>query len=76
MSCNDLTEFLQLGKRCGAAELLANGFVNKVFPASVDDVFMGSLMSYLRERFDGLDKEACLISKQLIKATLPDPDPS
>ncbi|ORY89414.1 ClpP/crotonase-like domain-containing protein [Leucosporidium creatinivorum] len=69
-------EALLLGKKLTAPELQSNGFFNKLFPSSTDEVFMSSLMAYLRDKLDGLDLDAALMSKQLIKATLPDPDPS
>lgn len=55
-------EALLLGKKLTAPELQANGFFNKLFPASSDDVFMSSLMAYLRDKLDGLDLDA--VSRQ------------
>jgi peroxisomal 3,2-trans-enoyl-CoA isomerase len=63
-----------MGKRLGAQELAATGFVNKVFPQSSADVFIKSVLEYLRDTFEDLDTEACLITKNLIKASLPDGD--
>lgn len=58
MGISKANEALIYGKRLGASEMLANGFFNKLFPASSDEVFIGSVMAYLKDRFDGLDKEA------------------
>ncbi|SCZ88340.1 BZ3500_MvSof-1268-A1-R1_Chr2-1g04346 [Microbotryum saponariae] len=69
-------EALILGKKLGASELQQNGFFNKIFPQSSDAAFVQSLMTYLKEKFATLDLDACLKTKQLIKQTLPDPDPS
>ncbi|KAM0791365.1 hypothetical protein ACM66B_005830 [Microbotryomycetes sp. NB124-2] len=76
MGISKANEALLLGKKLGAAELHANGFINKLFPQSSDDAFFASLMPYLREKLEGLDLDAVLKSKALIRATLPDPDPS
>lgn len=65
-----------MGKKLGAAELQANGFFNKIWPQSSDVVFLGSVLSYLTEKFADLDREAMLVTKQLIRSTLPDPDPA
>jgi len=66
-------EALIMGKKLGAAELRANGFVNKIYPQSSDTVFITSVLTHLRERFADLK---CLITKKLIKSSLPDPDPA
>ncbi|SCV72102.1 BQ2448_4796 [Microbotryum intermedium] len=63
-------EALILGKKLGASEL------QQIFPQSSDAAFLQSLMTYLKEKFATLDLDACLKTKQLIKQTLPDPDPS
>ncbi|KAM0753348.1 ClpP/crotonase [Meredithblackwellia eburnea MCA 4105] len=69
-------EALIMGKKLTAPELQANGFLNKVFPQSSDATFLRSVLQYLKEQFEDLDQEAVVITKQLIKATLPDPEPS
>jgi len=69
-------EALIMGKKLGTAELLQNGFINKVFPQQADSAFLSSVITYLSDKFADLDRESCLLTKQLIKQTLPDPDPS
>lgn len=54
-------EALIFGKKLGAAELHSNGFINRLFPQSSDDVFFTSLMAYLRDKIDGLDLAAVRI---------------
>ena len=75
-SLNPLAFRRKLIPPAGAAELQANGFFNKIWPQSSDTVFLGSVLSYLTEKFADLDPEAMLITKQLIRSSLPDPDPA
>ncbi|KAL8279210.1 hypothetical protein RQP46_008466 [Phenoliferia psychrophenolica] len=76
MGISKANEALIMGKRLGAPELLATGFFNHLFPQSSDTVFMRSVVTYLHEQFADNDHDAMLVTKRLIKATLPDPDPS
>ncbi|KAI5480566.1 peroxisomal 3,2-trans-enoyl-CoA isomerase [Pseudohyphozyma bogoriensis] len=67
-------EALIMGKKLTSAELLQANFVNEVFPTSTDSVFLAKVVEYLHDKFDHLDKEACQITKSLIRQTLPDPE--
>ncbi|GAA5838842.1 hypothetical protein JCM3766R1_004225 [Sporobolomyces carnicolor] len=69
-------EALLMGKKLSSRELYECGFVNKVFPASSrgDEPFGETVVKYLGEQFNGLDLEAVLISKRLIRATYADSD--
>ncbi|GAA5875655.1 hypothetical protein JCM1840_003165 [Sporobolomyces johnsonii] len=67
-------EALIMGKKLSATELQQCGFINGIFPKSSDDEFRKALLAHLEQQFEGLDLEACLISKQLIRANEPDPD--
>lgn len=53
-----------------------NGFFNKLFPDTDSRTFVSSVLAYLEDKFSGLDMDAAIKTKALIKATLPDPDPS
>jgi len=66
-------EALILGKKLGTAELMANGFLNKVFPSTDQASFINLVLTYLQEKFADLDSDSVLITKQLIQANLPDP---
>ncbi|KAI0570324.1 peroxisomal-enoyl-isomerase protein [Pyrenophora tritici-repentis] len=67
-------EALILGKRITCAELLATGFVNKVFDGAGDersegysDRFLGLVMQEVRESFEGLNGESVVGIKRLIQ---------
>jgi len=66
-------EALLFGKKLGTAELMANGFLNKVFPATDQASFINDVVTYLQEKYSTLDSDSVLITKKLINATLPDP---
>ncbi|KAK4702226.1 hypothetical protein P7C70_g3998, partial [Phenoliferia sp. Uapishka_3] len=76
MGISKANEVLIMGKKAGAAELQACGFFNKLFPKSSDVEFIQTVVKYLHAEFDQNDREAMMISKQLIKDTLADPDAS
>jgi len=67
-------EALILGKKLGANELHATGFINKIFPNQPQEAFISSVLTYIQDKFSELDTDAALATKQLIKANLPDPD--
>ncbi|GAA6020219.1 hypothetical protein JCM11491_003852 [Sporobolomyces phaffii] len=67
-------EALLMGKKLSSQELFQCGFVNHVFPAQRDGKFGETVLKYLDEQFGGVDLEAVLISKRLIKATYPNSD--
>lgn len=67
-------EALLMGRRLSVQELQACGFVNHIFPKQKDDEFRKTVLAYLDQQFKGVDLEAVLISKQLIKATYPNSD--
>lgn len=47
-----------MGKKLGAAELQQNGFFNRLFPQSTDTVFLRSVVTYLKDKFEDLDRDA------------------
>ncbi|GAA5874475.1 hypothetical protein JCM16303_005864 [Sporobolomyces ruberrimus] len=67
-------EALLMGKKLSSQELFQCGFVNHVFPAQKDGKFGETVIKYLDEQFGGVDLEAVLISKRLIRATYPNSD--
>jgi len=60
-------EVLLFGKKLDAQELLACGFVNKIFPSQSVESFHGSVRKLLLEQLDGLDPSALLKVKELIQ---------
>ncbi|GAA5984189.1 hypothetical protein JCM10908_006085 [Rhodotorula pacifica] len=67
-------EALLLGRKLSARELLANGFVNEVFPNQSSPDFVKQVLSHLDQKLDGLELDAILTSKSLIRASLIDPE--
>ncbi|GJN90549.1 hypothetical protein Rhopal_003561-T1 [Rhodotorula paludigena] len=74
MGLSKANEALLLGKKLTAQDLVACGFVNKLFPPQDAASFRKELLSYLEQQLSGLELEAILKSKQLIRAALPNPD--
>jgi len=60
-------EVLLFGKRMDAQELLACGFVNKIFPSQSTESFHASVRKLVLERLEGLDPSAFLKVKELIQ---------
>ncbi|GAA6003769.1 enoyl-CoA hydratase/isomerase family protein [Rhodotorula paludigena] len=74
MGLSKANEALLLGKKLTAQDLVACGFINKLFPPQDAASFRKELLSYLEQQLSGLELEAILKSKQLIRAALPNPD--
>ncbi|KAL5533314.1 hypothetical protein ACEPAF_5090 [Sanghuangporus sanghuang] len=60
-------EVLIFGKRMEAGEMLACGYVNKIFPKQSCESFHGTIRRHLEEQIDGLNPRAMLKIKQLIQ---------
>ncbi|BGP32224.1 hypothetical protein JCM10296v2_004004 [Rhodotorula toruloides] len=67
-------EALLLGKKLSAQELHQNGFFNGLFPPQPDTSFRKALLASLEQQLAGLELDAIVKSKQLIRAALPDPE--
>ncbi|KAI5122939.1 hypothetical protein M0805_006821 [Coniferiporia weirii] len=67
MGLSKTNEVLILGKKMDADELLACGFVNKIFPEQSCESFHASVHSHLQEQLEGLDPAAVLKIKELIQ---------
>jgi len=67
MGLSKANEVLIFGKRLGAEELLACGFVNKIFPKQTVESFHATVRKYVQDQLDGLDPSAILTVKQLIQ---------
>jgi len=67
MGLSKANEVLLFGKKLDADELLACGFVNKIFPQQSCEAFHASVRNHLLEQLDGLDPVALLKSKALIQ---------
>lgn len=59
-----------------AKELHANGFINDLFPKQSSDSFHKQVLAHLDNKLDGLELDAMLESKRLIRANLTDPEPT
>ncbi|GAA5820119.1 hypothetical protein JCM11251_005488 [Rhodosporidiobolus azoricus] len=67
-------EALLMGKKLSVKDLHQNGFVNGLFPPSSAEDFRKSLLKSLEEQFNGLDLEACLGIKKLLREAQPNPE--
>ncbi|BGO99782.1 3,2-trans-enoyl-CoA isomerase [Rhodotorula toruloides] len=67
-------EALLFGKKLSAQELHQNGFFNGLFPPQPDTSFRKALLASLEQQLAGLELDAIVKSKQLIRAALPDPE--
>jgi len=63
-------EVLIWGKKKSADELLACGFLNKIFPEETTGSFHGAVRAHLLEELRGLDPTALLVTKALIRRGL------
>ncbi|BGP40194.1 hypothetical protein JCM10450v2_004173 [Rhodotorula kratochvilovae] len=75
MGLGKANEALLFGKKLSVQELLPSGFVNGLIDAKGDEAFRRALLSTVEKQLDGLELEAIVKSKQLIRAALPDPEP-
>lgn len=66
-------ELLVLGRKVGVERLVQAGFVNEVLDCGSGKI-VDEVVKRLRESLEGKDPEACLLSKQLVKDAMPDPD--
>ncbi|KAL4253841.1 Enoyl-CoA hydratase/isomerase and chromodomain-containing protein [Abortiporus biennis] len=60
-------ELLIFGKKMNAEELLASGFLNKIFPEQSVESFHKAVRDHLSSELEGLDADAMLITKDLLK---------
>ncbi|KAI0781041.1 ClpP/crotonase [Trametes elegans] len=65
-------EVLLWGKKKDAKELLASGFINKIFPEQSVPEFQAAVRKLVLAELDGLDPTALLTVKKLIKAGVND----
>jgi len=61
-------EALLQSKKISAQELLARGFVNRLFPQQPDSSFRTSVLTYIKDRFDGINRESLIKSKHIIRS--------
>jgi len=66
-------EALVLGKKLEAMRLLQAGFLNEIMDVKAGEL-VGVVVGKLREGLEGKDREACLVSKRLIKEAMPNED--
>lgn len=57
-----------------ARELHTNGFINELFPKQPSAAFLKQVLAHLDNKLDGLELDAMLESKRLIRANLADPE--
>ncbi|GAA6042097.1 hypothetical protein JCM8097_003108 [Rhodosporidiobolus ruineniae] len=67
-------EALILGKKLPVTELTSSGFITGLFPPSSAEDFRKRLLETLKEQFAGLELEACLGIKKLIRQAQPNPE--
>ncbi|GAA6001357.1 hypothetical protein JCM10207_006623 [Rhodosporidiobolus poonsookiae] len=67
-------EALIMGKKLSAKGLHASGFINGLFPPSSAEEFRKNALAMLEQQFSGLDLEASLGIKRLIRVAQPDPE--
>lgn len=67
-------EALLLGRKMTARELHTNGFINELFPKQPSAAFLKQVLAHLDHKLDGLELDAMLESKRLIRANLADPE--
>ncbi|KIM43723.1 hypothetical protein M413DRAFT_18110 [Hebeloma cylindrosporum] len=63
-------EVLIWGKKKNADELLACGFLNKIFPAQTTESFHGAVRAHILDELRGLDPAALLVMRGLIRRGL------
>ncbi|GAA5912078.1 hypothetical protein JCM8208_001019, partial [Rhodotorula glutinis] len=77
MGLGKANEALLFGKKLSVQELLPSGFVNGLIDVKGDsDEFRAELFKLLDRQLDGLQLDAMVKSKALIRAALPDPEPT
>lgn len=69
-----LNRALLLGRKMTARELHTNGFINELFPKQPSAAFLKQVLAHLDHKLDGLELDAMLESKRLIRANLADPE--
>ncbi|KAH8117549.1 ClpP/crotonase [Phellopilus nigrolimitatus] len=75
MGLSKANEALLFGKKMEADELLACGFVNKIFPQQSCESFHMSVRVHVLAQIGGLDRDAVLAIKQLIQHGLDEKNP-
>ena len=66
-------EALVLGRKLETDKLLQVGFLNEVLYVGAGEL-AGVVVGRVREGLEGKDREACLVSKRLIKEAMPNED--
>lgn len=61
-------EALLQSKKISAQELRACGFINHIFPSDDDTSFRSTVLSYVKEQFDGINRDSLIQSKKLIRS--------
>ncbi|KPV74796.1 uncharacterized protein RHOBADRAFT_44316, partial [Rhodotorula graminis WP1] len=77
MGLGKANEALLFGKKLSVQELLPSGFINGLIDVKGDsNEFRTELFKLLDRQLDGLQLDAIVKSKALIRAALPDPEPT
>lgn len=66
-------EALVLGKKIEASRLLEVGFLNEIVDVGAGEL-VGVVVGRIKEGLEGKDREACLVSKRLVREAMPDED--